>query len=763
MKYDLSNKVIARLNETDSARPKRSLDLGNIVTPELGLLSPNRNEIAPRGRSREIALQAYSERLRNSYKQNEGGLRDGMVMLGEAFRNGQSISISCFCRAGQMCHADVVKIAIEKVSKAISVREMDGMSRGTSTQASTFRPSNPRTERAINQILAVSSSDLALSRLDDTDGRNRIDHASRLNATSQFLRDTYERGGTVRNGVLIVPNGTHQTSSPLKISTVEYGLKRLEPLIGSEKAREVVPQLLEYGKAIAGSDPDRETVTKAFRWIYDSLEGKQEFLDSQGDGSKTESVVERFDRTLTEIAEVAGEMDKLEPSDRSISHVELAELVEYDEERSIGNDTNEIERSNEDRVQGPEYENAHTTTGFERVELDSSELTLLASEMSADEIHEWSKTKFPALDDALENGIKPSVIMKLYKAKDDKTTRNGADSKALTFADLRFAQAYIEHQLSQPETRQRHYNERYRDYAQRLDMCRSREEVMEVASKIRVENAANGLGQKHDVDARSVKTPPPLTAREIQMLFTEQSPRHYSSEMIVAKLDYAVSGKEKRAKTEALLKGEISRTPEAQRLIDSLESRMERKYLNESLSATKHFLKSLNTSNNELRLKNGFDHSELYKRLAPAEKDYIFEMATWQKDQLEATVQTVSRDKHLEETHRPIRTQPDLKIEKLREELKMELESLSSSGAAPNDVEAQTSRLLNDHLDSTWGGSVDKGELRQLSQELSEIVIGGDLQRTRSFLDIHTKIQVKSERNHRAEPRDFRHEQRMRG
>lgn len=141
MKYDLSNKVVARLNEAESTLPNRSLDLGNIITPELGLLSPNRNEIAPRGSGREAALFAYSERLRNSYKQNDGGLRDGMVLLGDAFRSGQSISITCFCRAGQMCHADVVKLAIEKVAKAIEVKELNRASRHTITQESNFHPS----------------------------------------------------------------------------------------------------------------------------------------------------------------------------------------------------------------------------------------------------------------------------------------------------------------------------------------------------------------------------------------------------------------------------------------------------------------------------------------------------------------------------------------------------------------------------------------------------------------------------------------------
>ena len=232
MEYDLSNKVIARLNESESSLPRRSLDLGNINTPELGLLSPNRNEIAPRGQSREAALLAYSERLRNSYKQNEFGLKDGMAMLGEAFRNGQSISITCFCRAGQMCHADVVKVAIEKVAKAIDVREVSRAADRSAAQVSNFQPSNPRTERAINEILSFSKSDLLLSRLDDTNGRNQSEHASYLNGQNQVLRDLYERGGTVKDGILIIPKDIQELKSPLQIATQEYGVGRLEPLIG---------------------------------------------------------------------------------------------------------------------------------------------------------------------------------------------------------------------------------------------------------------------------------------------------------------------------------------------------------------------------------------------------------------------------------------------------------------------------------------------------------------------------------------------------
>lgn len=68
MKLDLSNQVIARIDDEMRPLPRRTLDLGNIHTPELGSLSPQRNEIAPKGAGRDAALIAYSERLRNSYK-----------------------------------------------------------------------------------------------------------------------------------------------------------------------------------------------------------------------------------------------------------------------------------------------------------------------------------------------------------------------------------------------------------------------------------------------------------------------------------------------------------------------------------------------------------------------------------------------------------------------------------------------------------------------------------------------------------------------
>ena len=714
MEHDLSNKVIARLNESGSSLPRRTLDLGNIITPELELLSPNRNEIAPLGRSREAALLAYSERLRNSYKQNEFGLRDGMVMLGEAFRSGQSISITCFCRAGQMCHADVVKIAIEKVAKAIDAREFNRATERSVAQESNFRPSNPRTERAVNEMLSFSKSDLILSRLDDTSGRNQSEHASYLNSQTQFLRDLYERGGTVKDGILIIPKDIQEVKSPLQVATQEYGVRRLESSIGSERSRELVPQVLEYGKAIAGSGADRETEAKVFRWIYDSLDGKREFLEVPNEEARTESTVERFERTLDEIAKVADEMKGIEPSDHSIKYEGLDESYIQTNAHSMGEAFEDIADHEHDLGPERDFELIHPTLGFERVELESTPLNLLASEMSAEEFQRWAQVRLPALDDALENGIKPSITVKLLKARVEKAVQRGTEKMVLSLEDLRFASAYLEHQLKQPETRLRHFNERYRDYAQMLDRCQSREEVIDASSRIRIENASAGLHRKQVGQRQDSKSLPALSSKELQRLFTEQSPRHYTSEMIVAKLSYAGDGVSRNAKTEALLKGEIAPAPEARKLVDSLESRMGRKYIDESLAATKHFLQSLKTPNEELRYKNSFDHRELYQRLPPAERDFVYQRATQQKDHLESTAPRFS-------DQRGVRT--EIAVEELQNAMKAELLALSLSDAGPILVKDRASMILKDYLGDRGDVSVSL-KVGQLSQDLSEIVSG---------------------------------------
>lgn len=158
---------------------------------------------------------------------------------------------------------------------------------------------------------------------------------------------------------------------------------------------------------------------------------------------------------------------------------------------------------------------------------------------------------------------------------------------------------------------------------------------MEAASKIRQENARVGLGwEKLSLEDKE-KIQRPLTSKEIQFLFTEVSPRHYTADMTVARLAYSHSGASRRTMTDALMKGEIKPGEEAQRLVESLEGRLGRWHLKDSISATKHFLESIRTPNSELKYKNSFDHKEIYGKLPPAEKDFVYQRAVQQKEQLE--------------------------------------------------------------------------------------------------------------------------------
>ncbi len=751
MQVNLSNQVIARIDDEVTHQPRRALDLGNIFTPELGLLSPQRREIAPRGLGRDAALIAYSERLRQSYRTNEGGIRDGMLKLGEAFRDGQMIAVSCFCRAGEICHADVVKMAIEKIGKSL-VREATRQKAQEEVvqQPSPDLRSNPRTERAINEILSVGRSDLILSKLEDSEGRNRSEHASHLNGYSQFVRDLYERGAVVRDGVLITPKETPSSAPPLAVTTVEYAIKKLEPILNQSRAKELAPQIVEYGTQIAGTSADRDTKIKIFNWIYGALEGRIELLRSDDKIPVTETKEERFDRTLNEISILAEEMSKLEPSDRLV-------LLDDQHERSA---VEQMQRSDEELSLEKIYEYAfgneelrHETNAqgfvsalqeFDRVELEDMTLSRLAADMSGEELGRRINTRLPVLDEMLESGTPVDAILKPFQNDIYQTAKNDPGNKQAAIDDLRFATAYIEHQLKRPESRLRHFNPRYRNYAAMLENATSRSEVMDAASKIRLENARIGFQWERLSDAEKTNTIRPLTSKEMQFLFTEASPRHYTTEMTAVRLAYSNAGDAARTKTDALLRGEITPGPEALQLIDSLESRLERRRSTDSLSATKHFLQSLKTPNDELKYKNEFDHSEVYCRLPPSEKDFIYQSAVQQKEKLEAKLFAQTEHPRIE-GRSSVSSESELiqEFAAFRERVTSSLVELLEQNPkiAGTDLIERTAGVVSSGLgraDST--GPVEKNAVLELSSELAKRIGMHRPSHDHSGNQIHTAV-----------------------
>lgn len=765
MKPDLSNSVIARINEGRNGAAGRTLDLENIRTPELGLLSPQRSEIAPRGVGRDAALIAYAGRLRDSYRTNEGGLRDGMLKLGEAFRDGQTIKITCFCRAGEGCHADIVKIAIEKLGHSMNGREalVEKPQRSVAAQT-TASPINPRTQRAINEILSVSRSELLLAKLDDTEGRNRSEHASRLNSQSQFVRDLYERGAVVKDGMLISPKETSSAAQPLAVATNEYAVERLSALLGESRAKELAPQIIEYGKSIAGSSADRDTQMKVFNWIYGALEGRSELLASGGETRNNEpsaeSKEERIERTIKEISGLAEEMGRLEPSDRLDLIDEHSERTAF--ERHDREDEQSLEAvyeraiAQEDGTPSLDREdNGSAQLEFDRTELADTNLARMASEMSKEELDRWTHVRLPVLDDALENGTPVDSILRVFENDVYYGAKDGLAEKQAAIDDLRFASNYIKHQLKHPESRLRHFNARYREYATLLERVSTRDEVIDAASRIRLENARLGFQWESLPEKERAKTAPPLTSKEMRFLLTETSPRHYTSEMTAAKLAYVSVGSDAKTKTDALMRGEISPSLEATQLIQSLESRLERRQLKDSISATKHFLQSLKTPDHELRYKNEFDYSQAYRKLPAAERDFVYQRAVLQKNDLEAKAfASESRPQDSTPFEPP---KPDVSFVSFREELKTEILDLIKSGDRLDHHELTVrsaalldARLVTDRLT----GKVDIDSMKSLSREFPDGIGKIDSQLSRydsrsSVSNSEGKLESTVDRQHR--------------
>ena len=81
---------------------------------------------------------------------------------------------------------------------------------------------NPRTARAVAAILGQTPTDTVMRELNQSDGRNQSEQASFLAAQSPFLREIYERGGTVVGDVLTVPKEDLSLAPEIKIRSEEH-------------------------------------------------------------------------------------------------------------------------------------------------------------------------------------------------------------------------------------------------------------------------------------------------------------------------------------------------------------------------------------------------------------------------------------------------------------------------------------------------------------------------------------------------------------
>lgn len=804
--------AIVRQSNDSAPTARRILDLGSVVNPRLRSLAPMRAETAEPGGgdARAAALRSYATRIRESYRDNRGGVRDGFKLLSDSLARGERIAVTCSCRGGEFCHADVVRMAIRKVHEASMAREAGRpLSAERVPVAESARSINPRTQRAINEILSVSNHDRLLARIEQTDGRNRSEQASHLGRKSQFVRDTYERGGRILDGNLIVPTETAKTTPPPAVTTLDFAVTRLTRITGdAEKARELAPTVVGYAQQIVGASSDGETKIKVFEWVYNALEGKSEFLPQREISKEPETMSaertgDRFEEALKDIQFLAGEMSSLEPIDR----IEIAPLSENHTPDAERDEELNLARIYEDAIEPAEAQEELEpdrtaalggVTEFERIPLDTG-VPRLPEHWDARDAERAFEELLPEIDRQLENGTPVREIMRPFdeavreSALDDargrleevvrtrkigridnrlaeptvsederlrltmerlgwekapKTPpaehyRNGfprpegrtitelvgtpsqgdelkaaiaaidprrpavldLDSpgqvhdaareatsaffrnRAAEIAELenrlvarkspnsraaasikkeigdlrdslpsiafrlkesgeivagnpsislleerRFAREYAAYQLRQPETSLRHDNPVYRNFARRLEAARDRAELIRTAASIRSENAALAKAQ---VDEKSGRISRPLTPKELVFLFTEPSPAHHTTDMTAARLSFAHNAAAKRTHAEALSRGEIRPGPEAAKLLESLSDRLNRRTPEAAAAATKHFLESLKTPDENLKLTNKFDHRSLYAAIPPSEREFIYKKATEQLQALE--------------------------------------------------------------------------------------------------------------------------------
>ena len=240
---------------------------------------------------------------------------------------------------------------------------------------------SPRTARAVAAILSQTSTDEALNGLNQTDGRNQSEQASHLAAESPFLREIYERGGTVVDGVLTVPRENLTAPPEIEITTQRAAVERLTRITGdSDKAKELAPQFVEMGERIAGSNADGATRLKVFGWLYRTLEGKQELFEPEKEEQNVPLRSEaQFAEKWQQIVELSEAMAALEPKDRlpenSLEALgenvrESESAIERDENLAAAEIYENADKS-EDVMRSDEFVAGGSLVGFERIEVNS--------------------------------------------------------------------------------------------------------------------------------------------------------------------------------------------------------------------------------------------------------------------------------------------------------------------------------------------------------------------------------------------------------
>lgn len=191
----------------------------------------------------------------------------------------------------------------------------------------------------------------------------------------------------------------------------------------------------------------------------------------------------------------------------------------------------------------------------------------------------------------------------------------------------RFVGQYVDFRLpagAHDATALSNRNPLFRSYAQRLGEIRTTEELVDVATEIKLENyQLYQQQQAHKLDpATPAPDQKPLDVREMRELFVSVSPAGSTNaergRMREALHSMTIFGKEKAERVKLLAEGKIQPSPTLSKLLDNLATR-------NTKPALGHFYASLHNPAPERP--NSFNLYEAHRSLPQHEKDYLYQHA----------------------------------------------------------------------------------------------------------------------------------------
>src|SRR6266508_3760265 len=424
---------------------------------------------------------------------------------------------------------------------------------------------------------------------DDTDFRTQHEQADWLGTHSHELRDLYERGAQIKDGVLIIPAEEHELpedrGQPF-ITTLSYAHARIQ---NPQQATE----FHALARTITGETANPEMEREVFRYYYAQIRG--------GDHSAGQAA--ELEKTLDEMRLLADEMSKLETRDS----VEVSPPETFLEEtRAAGFD--------EDRE--VEITTGAFNTAARKVNLDGESLRLPAGLRL--EVKERLVTNtLPAIDRLLESGMKRDAIIAGINEKVYDNELN-EEEREERFRIGVFLKAYVDERLKDPETRALNKSAAFRLAHAKIIESRTSEELSRAAQNILRENLQRDAALRlHQTDPAAYPKPEtPLSARERNLLFFGRAPEHHTPEMRELRHYWGLSRTERAERVKALREDALVPSPALKEMVEELD-------LRRTLPAIRHYQATI--LNEEMRNPGKLDLRSMFERLPPHERTFLVE------------------------------------------------------------------------------------------------------------------------------------------